>query len=316
MTEPVRYSRALATSLKNVVHLAKSALAAPLEHRDVAPWLLLLPALLILLFVFVGPLLYMGAYSLMRYHPTRLVIPKFTLENYADLISDVYVRSLLVRTLRVTVLATLFTLVVGYPLAYHMNRVQGLERSLLSLILLSPMTLSVVILGYAWLVILAPNTGLVTWVFQRIGMSGSPIRLMFSEAGIIVALVHANLVFMVLNLNAALKSIDPEQIRAAKILGASPFQAFYKVTLPLSLTGVFSGSMLVFATTSSSLMIPLMIGGRQVPVFATSVYDLNSAALNWPASAAAGFVLLVITTGSVFLYASWIARVRGRLGMT
>lgn len=283
------------------------------RRLPVALLLLALP-LALLAFGFFGPLLYMGAISLMRYDPIFLFRPEFTLENYARIATDPYVLGLLGRTLRISVIASLLALVIGFPLALYLNRARGLERTVLTLALLSPMTVSLVILGYAWQIVLLPNTGVLPQALRWLGVA-SPPPLMFTEAGVVMALAHFNLILMVFNLQAALRAIDPLLLRASQSLGASSARTFFSVTVPLSLPGIFSGTMVVFATTAGTLMIPLMIGGRRVPVLATYVYDLSTFALDWPAGAAAGFVILAVTTGAVVLYTLLVGRLRRSMGL-
>ena len=280
-----------------------------------APALLLAPAVLLLLTFFVLPLLYMARYSVARYDPFELVVRVFTLENYAKFVTDEYSRSILFRTLRISVLSTLFSLVMGYPLAYYMMRVRGLEKTLLVMFVLWPLMISPVILAYGWLVLIAANSGLLSTTLQSLGILSQPLRLMNTEWAIVLGLTHQGLAYMVLNLHSALEAIDASQLRAAAILGARPFQAFRKVTLPLSLPGIVSGCVLVFAISSSAFMTPFMLTGRKFPVLAVYAYDLNVTSLNWPLGAATGLVLLIIALISLLLFGNYVSRLRAKLGM-
>lgn len=281
------------------------------NRRGVAPALLLTAPLAVLTLGFFVPLGYMAAVSLMKYDPIFLMRQVFTFENYVDIAGDGYVIGLLVRTLRISLLSSIVALIVGFPLALYLIRSRGLERTILTLILLSPMTVSLVILGYAWQIMLLPNSGIVPNLLRSLGIANPP-QLMFTELGVILALAHYNLILMVFNLQAALQSIDPLVLRASQSLGARPIRTFLSVTVPLALPGIFSGTMIVFATTSGTLMIPLMIGGRRVPILATYVYDLSNYALNWPAGAAAGLTILLVSTGTIIAYTWLVSRLRNR----
>lgn len=278
--------------------------------------LLLGPALLIFVLFFAFPLLYMTRYSFSQYDPFQLVVPTFTLENYVKFFTDGYVWETLLRTVRLSVFTVITTVILGYPVAYYMwLRAHGSEKMVLAIIVLLPMMTSHVILGYAWMVLIAPNTGTIAQLLRALGLLSGPLQLMYTEPGILLGLTHYTLVFMVLNLHSALESIDLSHLRAASILGASPLRTFLKVTLPLSLPGVFSGCLLVFAISSSLFMIPFLLGGRRVPVLAVYAYDLNNYVLNWPLGATAGLILLVISGLSVFFFGVYIRRLSARLGM-
>lgn len=281
------------------------------SRRGLGPALLLTAPLLVLTLGFFVPLGYMAAVSLMKYDPIFLIKQVFTFENYVEIASDQYVLGLLARTIRISLLSSLVALVVGFPLALHLVRSRGIERSIITLILLSPMTVSLVILGYAWQIMLLPNSGVVPNLLRSLGVTNPP-QLMFTELGVILALAHYNLILMVFNLQAALQAIDPLVLRASQSLGASSLRTFLSVTVPLALPGIFSGTMVVFATTSGTLMIPLMIGGRRVPILATYVYDLSNYALNWPAGAAAGMTILLVSTGTVIAYTWLVGRTSRR----
>ncbi|OFV83016.1 MAG: hypothetical protein A2W26_11345 [Acidobacteria bacterium RBG_16_64_8] len=138
---------------------------------------------------------------------------------------------------------------------------------------------------------------------------------MNTEWGVILGLTHHCLAYLILSLHSALEAIDPSYLRAASVLGATPAQTFRRVTLPLSLPGVFSGCLLVFAIASSAFMIPLLFSGRAIPVLTVYAYELNATLLNWPLGAAAGIVLLILSGLSIFVFSSYVARLRTRLAM-
>jgi putative spermidine/putrescine transport system permease protein len=285
------------------------------RHSGFFVALLLAPTLLLLIAFFVVPLYYMVSYSFSRYDPLLLVVRAFSFENYAKFLTDPYTRGILLRTIRVASLTTVFTLLLGYPLAYYITRARGLEKTLLILLVLWPLMISPVILAYGWFVLLAPNSGALSNVMQWSGLLTGPLVFMRTEPGMVLGLTHECLAFMVLNLHSALESIDSSHLRAASILGATPTQTFYKVTLPLSLPGIFSGSLLVFAISSSAFIIPYVFGGQRLPVMAVYAYTLNVTILNWPLGAATGIILVIISLVLISLFGSYVTRLRRKLGM-
>lgn len=240
------------------------------------------------------------------------MVTEFTFQNYLSIIIDSYVTDVLFRTIEVAVATTIACAVLAYPIAYRMRLLAGLETMLLSLVLLTPLMISVVVLGYAWVIILSPNTGVLNATLNALGLPS--VKLMFTPIGIVIGLVYLNLVFMVLSLHAALENIDETLLRAARVLGANPFKVFCKVIFPLSIPGLVSGSLIVFSISVSSFVMPLLLGGRQQPVLATYIWDMASYVLNWPAASATATILVVIVGAVNLVSLSWLRTVELRLG--
>ena len=281
--------------------------------RGVRRYSLALILVAFLLIFFVAPIGQMALFGFYKYHPLRLMDRELTLTNYASLVADPYVRGILFRTVRLAAISTVISAVLGFVVASRMQQARGLEKMVLALVVLSPLMISPIVLAYAWLVILAPNTGLMAFAFRTIGLG--PPRVMFTEYGVLLGLVYSYTVFMVLSLHASLENIDRSVVRAAQTLGAAPGAVFLRIILPLSLPGLVSGSLLVFAISTSSFLMPLILGGRQVPVLATYAYDLASFVLNWPAASAIAIGLALVTIATVAAYTLWIKALQRRLGI-
>lgn len=274
--------------------------------------LVAIPVVFLLIF-FTVPIVQMITLSFQTYHPTKLVVPVFTLQNYLAIVNDSYITNILFRTINVALATTAICAVLAYPIAFRMRQATGLEKMVLTLIVLTPLMISLIVLGYAWVVILAPNTGLLNRTLGAIGLPTA--KVMFTPAGIVVGLVYSNLVFMVLSLHASLENIDESLLRGARVLGANAYQVFRGVVLPLSLPGLVSGSLIVFSVSASSFVIPLLIGGRQQPVMATYAWDMASYLLNWPMAATIAAVLVIIAGSTNLGYTSWIYSLEKRLGI-
>lgn len=267
------------------------------------------PILAFLVVFFVVPVGYMLAYSFRTYDPILIATDQVTLRNYLTLLNDPYAYRLIARTLRVALATSVAAVLVGYPVALRMWNARGTERMILAAIAMSPMLTSLVVLGYAWMVIFAPRTGLVATLFGPLAP-----RMLFTETGIIIGLTHQTSVFVILTIGAALENISRDHIRAAEILGASSLRTFLSVILPLSLPGIISGFFLVFAISSSAFMVPLLIGGRQAPLLASYAYELNRFSLNWPLGGAASTVLLFVSLASIAAMTWLTNRLRVRYG--
>lgn len=280
--------------------------------------LLIAPSAIVFVVGFVVPLAYMLRYSLLHYSVDSIAEGPFTLSNYVEFFAEDFTRSILFRTLRVALFTTLAALVLGYPLAYYMVRARGAVKRLLVVLVLSPMLISSAVLAFAWLELLAPNTGLIAQTVGKLPLLGgeSSSSLLYTERGLVLALTYETLVFMVITLHASLETIDQIHLRAASVLGSRPLSTFVRVTLPLSLPGVFSGCVLVFSIAASSLLIPLVVGAGRVPMLATYAYSQNTTTLNWPSGATAGLVLLGVTLIVLFAFGAVVGRMRRRDGVT
>ncbi|MHC6151506.1 ABC transporter permease [Bradyrhizobium elkanii] len=235
----------------------------------------------------VGFLAALGAvlqYSLRAYVPGSLDPGGFTLANFADLLKPLYAR-VFFDTVLICVATALTTLVVGYPLAYALVRVeQPIIRSFLLVIVVTPLFLGEVVRTYSWIIVLG-NNGFINAVLLWMGFVTKPLQFMFTPFGVIVALVHVTLPVMVIMLAAGLSHIDRDYARAAESLGAGPLRVFLTVTLPLSMPGVIAGTTTAFAWTFSAFATPQLIGGGRVNMISNLVYQLGFASFNFPFAA-------------------------------
>lgn len=261
--------------------------------------LLLLPALLLLGVFFVGPYLYLLYMSFMTQTKGAAYLPVFTFANYLETVRDPFNWKIIRRTLQYGVVTTLVTLALSYPLAYHMSRASSRVKSYLLIMLLSPLLVGIVIRSYGWMILLADG-GLINQAAGALGLG--PFKLMYNETGVMIGLVHIYLPFMVLSLTGSLQTIDPDVERAARSLGASSWQTFWRVTWPLSLPGITSGTVLVFVLTVSSYVVPSLLGGYKVLTVPLLVVQMVSELFNWPLGSALAMVFFVITVAVVGLY--------------
>jgi putative spermidine/putrescine transport system permease protein len=259
------------------------------------PWLLVGPALLVLAIFFALPLLTLLSGSFERIDTGSFVITeRLTLFNYRRFLFDGYYVSVLLKTLKIALLVTFTTLLTGYPLAAYLTRAGQRERAALMLLIVSPLLVSVVIRSLGWIIILGPR-GLISWVLQAVGLASAPVNLIYTEVAVVIGLAHVFSPFMVLAIYAALRNIDPAVGRAAQSLGAGPIRTFWQVTFPLSIPGVASGSLIVFALSTSAFVTPTLLGGPWVKVVAYLAWEQNSTVLDWPFAGAISIILLAIT---------------------
>jgi putative spermidine/putrescine transport system permease protein len=255
---------------------------------------LLAPSLLVLFLFFFVPVGLMVPTSFRPYIPGTGIAEGWTAEHYVHFVTDWYYLEIVGRTLMLGVVVTLLTVVIGYPLAFFLARSSSRWRHWLLLLVVFPMLLNLVVRTFGWIALLA-NRGLINDTFAALGWIDSPIRLMFNFTGLLIALTHIFLPFMVLVLVGVIQNIPRDFEDAARTLGANWCAAFVKVTLPLSGPGILSGSILVFVLTISALVTPRLLGGPTYKVMSTLIYEQYLSLLNWPAGAAMSILLTVIT---------------------
>ncbi len=159
------------------------------------------------------------------------------------------------------------------------------------MIVLGPLLVSVVVRTLGWEIILG-NKGVLNEALMALGIVSSPIAIMYSSTGVVIALVHVLIPFMILAVWASLQRQDPATVRAAESLGAGPVVAFLRVVLPQAMPGILSGSLIVFSLSASAFATPAIIGGRRLKVVSTVIYDQFMNTLNWPFGAAVAILLL------------------------
>ncbi len=271
--------------------------------------LLALPALFWLGIFFLVPLILILSLSFYGFSPMEGVQAGIKLDNYVKLFTDSYYIGIFVRTFRISIIVTILCLLLGYPEAYYLTRVQGRVKALVMMIVLSPLLISAVTRTFGWFILLG-NNGVINNTIVKLGLSDTPVKLLYSETGIIIGLTHVLVPLMVLSIYASLQRRDPALVRAAETLGANPVRAFLEITLPLSLPGILAGSVLVFTMSMSAFVTPAVLGGSRVRVVAYLVYEEFLQSLNWPFGAALALVLVLLTTTIVLVYHRVIERGR------
>ena len=274
--------------------------------------LFILPSALLFALFFFLPIGLMALMSVLTGNP--VVAPKvaFTTRHYARMIDDPFYLEVIWTTIRIGLVTTLVALAIGYPLAHWMARIKSRTgHALLLMAVLAPMLTGIVVRTFAWMTLLS-DKGVVNQTLMSLGVIGQPLKLMYTETGIVVGLVHIYVPFMVLTLTGVIGRIDERLEQAAENLGASPLRAFLEVTLPLSLPGILAGSLLVFALAISAYVTPILLGGFQIMTLPILIYQQISANFNVGFAAALGIVLLMISLLLVIAYNRALGLVSGQ----
>lgn len=255
--------------------------------------LLVLPSMLWLLVFAIIPIVVLLCMS--TWTSTMFGIERtWDLKNYVTIVSDSVYATILLRTARIAVIATLLSLLFSYPLAMFLVSLKGRTRSVFLLLMFLPFWSSYVVRSFTWLPVLG-RAGLINQTLMSLGIINEPIEwLVFNEGAVYVGLVYVYTLFMVLPIFLSLDRIDPQVLEAARDLGGKPYQVFMKVIWPLSLPGVWSGCVMVFLISVGAYVTPQLLGGTQGTmignVIATQFLNTN----NWPLGSALSIVLIVM----------------------
>lgn len=278
--------------------------AGAVRSRSWQGWALLAPGLLWLLALVAAPLILMLAYSFaQRLVPSTPWPEGFTLEQYARLFDGLYFRIFL-RSVLQAGLAALFSLLLGYPLAYYIAQSPLGKRDRLLLLVIIPFWTNFLVRTYAWMVLLRAQ-GVVNTLLMAAGLINEPLPLLYNEAAVQVGLVYTLMPLLILPLYANLEKLDRRLLAAASDLGASPGAAFWTITWPLSRPGVLLGTMMVFISAFGMFLVPDLMGGARSIMVGNLIQNQFLQARNWPFGAAASLLLTAIVLGLALLVQRW-----------
>lgn len=279
----------------------------PVRRGRWVPYALLAPGLLWLFVFFVVPMLTLGSQSLQEGNVDEGYVFTGNVGIYADAIQRYWPH--LLRSLGYAGLATVLTLLIGYPLAYFIAQKAGRWKNILLVLVIAPFFTSFLIRTLAWRTILSDNgpvtelaqsTGFTT-LLQAVGLTNND-TLLASKFAVICGLTYNFLPFMILPLYASLERLDPRLVEAAGDLYASPWQAFRRVTWPLSLPGVVAGTLLTFIPAAGDFINSRLLGNTQTVMIGQVIDSQFLRVLDYPLAAALSFVLLVLIVTLVALY--------------
>ncbi len=236
-------------------------------------------------------------------------IRDLSFDNYVWLTGDpLYLRAFL-SSFWIAFFSTLLTLLIGYPLAYGMARAPVAVRPLLVMLVILPFWTSFLIRVYAWIGILKPE-GLLNQLLLSVGLIHQPLVILNTNIAVYIGIVYSYLPFMVLPLYASLERLDRTLLEAAADLGSTPFKAFWQITFPLSLPGVFAGALLVFIPATGEFVIPDLLGGSSTLMIGRTLWNEFFLNRDWPVASAVAIVLLLVLVVPIVLFQNAQARAR------
>jgi putative spermidine/putrescine transport system permease protein len=259
-------------------------------------WRLLLPLGAFFGLFFAAPLVVLLLVSL----SDGIALNHFDLAQYAKFLGDPFSLSILADTLVLGVKATAVCLLFGLPLAWVCVHAGPRLRGLLLFLVILPILTSVVVRTFAWIVILGQQ-GILNKALLALGLIDRPLRLLFSEVGVVMVLAQVQMPLMVLPLVTTLQRIDPTLADASRALGAGHWRTFRRVILPLWVPGVVAGSILVFAACTTAFVTQTLIGGARLVYMPLYIYQQAGGANNWPFAAAMSVLLMISVLLVVYL---------------
>jgi putative spermidine/putrescine transport system permease protein len=274
----------------------------PARRRGLGPLLLIAPAAVLLGVFLIVPYMNIAVMSVRVPGEGTPYGEGFTLANYVRFFSDGFYILQVANTLWIGLITTAICLVVGFPVAWQLTRADLRFRGLAYGLVLSPLLVGIVIRSYGWTILLG-NNGLINRTLLDWGVIESSLPLMYNTLGIVIALVHVFLPFMILPIMNGIQGIDPSLESAARSLGASRATAFRRIVLPLAMPGIQAGCILVFVLSLSAYVTPSLIGGLRVKTMAVTVVDALIDTFQWPFGSALALVLSVTGALCVILFA-------------
>jgi putative spermidine/putrescine transport system permease protein len=256
------------------------------RRRDWRSIRLLAPAFLLLVVFFLLPVLSLLLRSVLE--------PTPGLHNYAQLLGSTTYLRVFGNTFLVATVVTVVTVAIGFPTAWLLAIAPRKLSSVLFSIMLLSMWTNLLARTFAWMVLLQA-TGPINRLLMGLGLISEPLALVNNLVGVTIGMTYIMLPFLVMPLHATLRSIDPSTLRAAAICGASRWQAFWRVLVPLAMPGVASGALMVFVMALGYFVTPALLGGPSYMMLAELIAQLVQELLNWGLAGAAAFVLLVVT---------------------
>ncbi len=281
---------------------------------DARKWQLLLgiPAVLLLFVFLIMPLAGMVEMSFRTAGSNAPYGDGFTAVHYARVLGDGFYMATLLRSLVTAAIVTLLCLIVSYPLAWHLSTARGGKALFLYACIASPLMTGVLVRNFGWMIVVAID-GPLNASLMGLGFISRPLRVMFTQGLVIMALVHVFIPFMVLPINNALRNINPALSEASLSLGASRLSTFFRVTLPLSFPGIQPGVILVFVLSVAACVTPALLGGQMVNLMPTLIIRELTGTFAWPFGSTLAIVMSIATLSIVVAFSLLTARLMERV---
>jgi spermidine/putrescine transport system permease protein len=259
-----------------------------------------LPMYLFTLAFVLGPLIYMLILSFMRREGAWGIAADFSLRNYRRIFDPVYLGTFR-QSVKLALISTALVVVIGYPFGYFMARLNPPWRGRVMMLLIIPFWTSSLMRLYGWIIVFRAN-GILDAMLLALGLIDRPLRLLYTYSAVATGMVYALVPFMIYSVYASAEKLDWGLVEAARVLGASRFQAFLSISLPLTMPGLFSGFILTFIPSMGLYFIADILGGNKVVLVGNLIQEQLMKAHDWPFAASLSVVLMLLTSLFLYLY--------------
>lgn len=255
--------------------------------------LLILPALILTILIIIFPI-----FELLK---SSFFDPDFTLRHLEKFFSKTLYIEVLLNTVKISLFTTLFCFILGYPSAYFIAHSNKRFRGYFLFLILLPFWVSILIRSYSWMTVLGIE-GVINTTLIYLGVIDQPIRMLYTTGTVYLAMVQIMLPIMILTCYGSMLRVEEDYVKAARILGAGPIQAFYKVYFPLSFPGGASGSIIIFILSMGFFITPALVGGKKDIMIGNLINFQINQLLNWGFASFIGLALLIVTLVIVLLF--------------
>ena len=258
------------------------------------------PVTLIMVLLIAVPLIYVAVMSFCSIDEFYNVTFKFTLQNYVRLANADYLK-IYARSIAIALITTIICILVGYPFSYIIARTKSRKKKILYMLVIIPFWTNSLIRIYGWRNFLG-SSGLLNGLLMKIGLVSQPVDFLYKQGTTILGMVYCLIPFMILPLYTAIEKLDDSLLEASSDLGARPVSTFFEVILPLTSSGIFSGSLMVFIPCLGYFFVSDILGGGNSDVIGNLIERQFQSGNNWPLGAALSIILIVVTLILVKIY--------------
>lgn len=262
--------------------------------------LTVIPLYLSTIVLVVIPLVYIIILSFLKKDAIWGVTNEFTLNNFIKIFDPIYLKTF-IDSLILAFSTTIITLLLGYPFGYFMSKLGTKKRSIVMLLVVIPFWTNALVRIYGWIILLRTN-GVLNSILLNLGLIDEPIKILYTYGAVLIGMVYSLLPFMILSIYTSAEKIDWSLIEAARDLGATSFQAFFTITLKLTLPGILSGVVLVFIPSVGLFFISDLLGGGKIMLIGNLIKNQLLASRDWPFGAALSVVMMVMTLIIIWIY--------------
>lgn len=258
------------------------------------------PVTLIMVLLIAVPLIYVAVMSFCSIDEFYNVTFKFTLQNYVRLANADYLK-IYAQSIAIALITTIICILVGYPFSYIIARTKSRKKKILYMLVIIPFWTNSLIRIYGWRNFLG-SSGLLNGLLMKLGLVSQPVDFLYKQGTTILGMVYCLIPFMILPLYTAIEKLDDSLLEASSDLGARPVSTFFEVILPLTSSGIFSGSLMVFIPCLGYFFVSDILGGGNSDVIGNLIERQFQSGNNWPLGAALSIILIVVTLILVKIY--------------